>query len=215
VLTPDLPGFGETPVPEAPTVESFADDIHTLISRHGGRAIVGGFSMGGYVLLALLRAHRSSVGGAMLIDTRADADSPEARQNRLNSIDDVAKNGPAKLIETMLGRLLGKNATTAVREQTRKIMERQRPEAIIAAQRAMAARRDQTDLLPTLALPSLVIVGAEDIISPPSVALAMQRLIPRAMLVQIANSGHMAPLEEPAPVAAAIETFLATAFSRR
>ena len=211
VLTPDLPGFGDSAASaEGATMESFAASVQELIARNGGRAIVGGFSMGGYVALALLREYRKSVAGLMLIDTRADDDSPEARAARLSSIEEIKKNGPAKVIETLLGKQLGKGATAAVRQQARQFMERQRPETIIAAQKALARRRNQTDLLPGIALPLLIVVGAEDAITPPSVALAMQSLAPRAMLVQVANAGHMAPMEEPGAVAAALEAFLST-----
>ena len=210
VLTPDLPGFGATPVQPHATMESFAAAIHEVIVAAGGRAVVGGFSMGGYVTLALLREYPESVAAAMLIDTRADPDSPEARAARLASVEDMKAGGPAKLIETMLGRVLTKHSSPELKGRVRAIMERQRVEGIIAAQQAMAKRHDQTELFSQLTIPLLVVVGAEDAVTPPSVAMAMHNRVPHSMLVQVAHAGHMAPMEEPERVTGAIETFLAT-----
>jgi len=214
VFTPDLPGFGPEPQetafsPEDATIEAFAGSVHRLIDSIGGRAVVGGFSMGGYILLALLRQFPGDVAAAIFLDTRPDADSAEARANRLASIEDVSKNGSAAFVESMLPRLLGPSAQPAAKDRTRKIMQRQSVPAIIAAQRAMSIRRDQGDLLSQIPVPVQIIVGAQDAITPPSVALAMQSRIPHAMLVQIAGAGHMSPIEQPAAVNTALRSFLA------
>jgi pimeloyl-ACP methyl ester carboxylesterase len=181
--------------------------IHRLIHEIGGRAIVGGFSMGGYILLALLRAYPQDVAGAMFISTRADPDSPEARANRLKSIDAVHAHGTAGLIETMIGKLLGPNPSPPRINEMRTVMSRQSPTAVIAAQTAMSRRHDQTDLLPQLNLPTLIIAGAQDAVSPPSVAQAMAAKLPHCRLVEIPNAGHMTPLEAPEAVADAIRDF--------
>jgi len=213
VITPNLPGFGGTPAlpRDQASMEAFAALVHDVIQKEAaGKAIVGGLSMGGYVLLALLRDYPKSVAAAMLIDTRADPDSAEARANRLKSIDEIQANGPGKVYEGMMGRALGKNPSPAVRDEVRAIMEKQPPEGMMNALWAMAKRRDQMDLLAQLKVPVLIVVGAEDAITPPSVALNMQSHAPHAIVVQIAAAGHMSPLEQPAAVNAAIETFLAT-----
>jgi len=217
VLTPNLPGFGGTPpLPRDQTsMEAFAHEIHQLIIREaGGRAIVGGFSMGGYVLQALLRSHPETVVAAMFLNTRAEADSPTAREGRLKSIEAITQNGPASLIETMLGKVLAPHPSPTVQSQARAIMASQSPQGIINAQFAMSQRRDQTDLLATLTIPTLIISGAQDATSPPSVALAMQSHIPHAPLIQIASAGHLAPMEQPIAVNTAIAEFLRLAASR-
>jgi pimeloyl-ACP methyl ester carboxylesterase len=219
VLTPDLPGFGKTPPQPAPpkekaSIDAYADYIHELIhAAAGGKAIVGGFSMGGYVLLSLLRNYPDDVAAAMFVDTRADADTADARATRLKSIEAFEKDGQAALppfFETMTGRLLGKRPSADARRRARAIMDNQSPAALIAAQSAMAKRRDQSDLLPDLALPVLIVVGAEDTVTPPSVALAMQSHMPHAMVVQIVAAGHLTPVEQPAAVNGALHAFLAT-----
>jgi pimeloyl-ACP methyl ester carboxylesterase len=212
VLAPDLPGFGKNPLVPAPpaesaSIETYAGEVHQWIRYQGGRAIVGGFSMGGYVLLALLRQFPEDVAAAMFISTRADADSPDARANRLKSIADVQAHGTAGLVETMIGRLLGPDSTPELKERLRALMSRQSPAAVIAAQSAMARRRDQTDLLPQLTVPALLIAGAQDAVTPLSVPRSMQASIPGSRLVEIPNAGHMTPLEAPEAVAAAIRDF--------
>jgi pimeloyl-ACP methyl ester carboxylesterase len=214
VLTPDVAGFGAAggPAPgrEKATVEGYAEAIHALIQEKcGGRAIVGGFSMGGYILLALLRDYPGDVAAAMFIDTRAEPDTAEARANRLKSIEEVSKNGPPAVLEGLMGKLFSKRPSEAVKKAVRGIMDKQSAGAIIAAQSAMAKRRDQSDLLPELQIPVLVVVGAEDGITPPSVALAMQSHMPHAMVVQIVSAGHMSPMEQPDAVNGAMKAFLA------
>jgi len=213
VFTPDLPGFGSAPAwpQDRCSIEAFAHGIHELIrGQIGEPAIVGGLSMGGYILLALLRAHPESVRAAMLFDTRPDPDTPEARATRLKTIAEVPTQGTAALVETMLSRVVGKRADNQVRAQVRAIMARQSVEGIVGAQWAMAHRQDQTHLLATLQMPVLLVVGADDVITPPSVALNMHNHMRHAMLVQIAGAGHLANFEAPEPVNEALQTFLGT-----
>ena len=213
VITPNLPGFGgmEAWPRDKTSMEAFAELVHGVIEKEaGGKAIVGGFSMGGYVLLALLRDYPESVGAAMLVDTRPDADSAEARANRLKSIDEIKEKGPSGVYDGMVVKQLSKKPSAAVKVEARGLMEKQPGEAAANALWAMSRRRDQTDLLPELTLPVLIVVGAEDRITPPSVALNMQSHMPHAMVVQLVGAGHLTPLEQPKAVNGAIETFLAT-----
>jgi pimeloyl-ACP methyl ester carboxylesterase len=219
VLTPTLPGFGGTaPLPRDHTsMDAFALEIHKFIDTEaGGRAIVGGFSMGGYVLLSLLRECPECVTAAMFIDTRPDADSAEARANRMKSIELIDKEGTAgaaQVFDAMLPKILRKKPTPEMKTKARLLMEPQGANGGVGAANAlfaMAKRRDQSDLLAGLKIPVLIVVGSEDGITPPSVALSMQSHMPHAMAVQIVAAGHMSPVEQAGPVNAAIETFLTT-----
>jgi len=213
VLTPSLPGFGGTAAwgKTQYSIEAMAEVVRDVVVREAnGRAVVGGFSMGGYVLLALLRDFPEVVKAAMFIDTRPEADTAEARETRLKSIETVTAQGTGPVVEGMLGRLLSKYAGEAVKAEARGIMEKQSAEGVIGAQWAMSRRRDQTDLLGEIKVPSLVVVGDSDAITPPSVAMHMHNRIEGSMLVQIAHAGHLANLEQPEAVNHAIKTFLAT-----
>ncbi len=213
VFTPDLPGFGATPpLPHAEsTMDDYAAAIHQLIVQQaGGAAIVGGFSMGGYILMALLRTHPEVVRGAMFIDTRPEADSAEAHAGRMKSIQQVQEGGVGAICDGMLEKVLSRHAGPELRQLVRDMMLRQSPTGVVAALRAMARRSDSTELLPTLKIPVLVLVGDHDTLTPPSVAFHMHNHMPHAMPVQIADAGHMAPLEQPDAVSKAMRTFLVT-----
>jgi pimeloyl-ACP methyl ester carboxylesterase len=215
VIAPNLPGFGDPPTPPIPleyaTIDAYAEFIHNIIQQQPRKkAIVGGLSMGGYILLALLREHPDDVAAAMFLDTRPEADSPEAKAARLKSIQDVQATGPASIIDGLVAKQLRKKPLESMKQKVRQIMARQSAQAIITAQTAMSKRHDHTDLLAQLKIPVLIVVGAEDQITPPSIALAMQSHIPHAMLAQIVNAGHLTTVEQPQAVNGALDTFLAT-----
>jgi pimeloyl-ACP methyl ester carboxylesterase len=218
-IVPDLPGFGERgrdwkDEPGDLSMEGLAEFVLDVIEREaGGRAIVGGLSMGGYILLALLRAHPACAAGVMLMDTRAEADTPEGRAGRMKSIEEIRKSGIGSLVESLMGRLVSNNAAEGVKRELRAMMERQVPETVMAAQAAMARRRDQTNVLATLKMPALIVVGEEDAVTPVSAAQAMHGNITAgggsSTLVRIAGAGHMSPMEAPAAVNEAVAAFAA------
>jgi pimeloyl-ACP methyl ester carboxylesterase len=213
VHAPHLPGFGGTAAwgSERCSIANFAEQIHrVIVSDLGGKAVVGGFSMGGYVLMALLREYPESVGAGMFIDTRCEADTGETRSNRLKSIEQVQAAGTSAVAESMTERLLSKRCAPALRQRVRDMILRQTPEGVMGALHAMARRPDSTDLLATITIPMLIVVGDHDVITPPGVAIGMHNHMPHAMLVQIANAGHLAPMEQPEAVNTAVLTFLQT-----
>ena len=167
-----------------------------------------GLSMGGYVAFAMLRRHRARIAGLVLADTRPQADSDEARAAREANARLVESQGIAALVEKLLPGLLSPNAPEAVREEVRRIAAANRPAGVAAALRAMAARPDSTDLLPTIGVPTLVVAGAEDSLTPPDVARAMAAAIPGAGYVEIAGAGHLSNLEQPEAFTAALRAFL-------
>lgn len=202
VITPDLRGMGRSDTSGgALSMATYADDIIALLDQLGiGQAVVGGMSMGGYVVFELLRRHPERVKGVILIDTRAEADSEEARANRLRMIEQARSQGAAAIAEAMLPRLLSERTRQeqpALARFVYEIMAATPVEGIIAALQAMAARRDATDLLPRITVPTLIIVGSEDQVTPPSVAQAMQQAIPDAELVIVEGAAHAANLERP------------------
>jgi pimeloyl-ACP methyl ester carboxylesterase len=117
------------------------------------------------------------------------------------------------LAEAMLGRLLAPGTherRPELAEELRQVMLRTNPVGAAAALRGMAARRDATPLLPTVALPTLVLGGEQDVISPPAEMQAMAKAIPGARWVPIPDAGHMAPCENPTAVNHALAEFLSS-----
>jgi pimeloyl-ACP methyl ester carboxylesterase len=147
----------------------------------------------------------------ILCDTRAVGDSPETAANRIGLATRVQKDGPGFVAETMIPKLFA-SATIAAHapcvEITRQVILRSDPKGIAAASRGMAQRPDVTSQLSKLDVPALLICGEHDSISPPGEMRGIAQAMPQAKFVEIAGAGHMAPLEKPAEVNAAIANFL-------
>ena len=146
----------------------------------------------------------------MQCDTRAAADTDEARAGRLKMAENVAEWGSARVAEMMGPKLLAPRTFERkpdVVAAVRHVVERTSPAAIAAAQRGMAARPDMTSLLPTINVPTLVVVGAEDAISPPQEMQAIAAAIPNAEFVEIPDAGHMTTMENPTAVNEAFTRF--------
>src|SRR4051812_42491008 len=215
VIAPDLRGHGESPAPEgAYEMDAMADDVVELLDRLeiSEPVVVGGLSMGGYVALALVLRHPERVRGLMLIDTRAAADTPEAARLRVETAKGVLRSRSTQaMIETMVPRIFGK--TTLEKhpgkiEPMLAVMEQTTPQGVAGALRGMAVRPDRRAALPSIDVPTLVMVGQDDVISPPSEAREISQAIPRARLEVIPAAGHLAPYENPAAANAVILRFL-------
>ena len=215
VIAPDLRGFGESPVPEGVyTMDAMADDVVELLETLEimGPVVVGGLSMGGYVALSLAARYPTRVKALILMDTRAGADTPEAAQGREATARAVlAADSAATVAGSMLSRIFAKMTLEQHPERVepmKAIMEQTAPQGVAGALRGMASRPDRRGDLPKIAVPTLVLVGEEDILTPPAEAKAMADAIPNARLEVIPKAAHMAPYENPAAVNAAILGFL-------
>jgi 3-oxoadipate enol-lactonase len=231
-LAPDLRGFGRSPLgaDELPsarrlgsgvafpteavlTMDVLADDAAELLrSRDTGPAVVCALSMGGYVAFALLRRHPDLVRALILLDTRPGPDGDEARENRRRMAATARESGAAPVASAMLPQLLSpstRRERSDVAERLRAMIQGSSPRTIVAALAGMAARRDSTALLGGIRVPTLVIVGAEDAITPPSEARAMAGAIPGARLAIVGGAAHLPGLEQEEVVNARIAEFLA------
>ncbi|WP_277681601.1 alpha/beta fold hydrolase [Saccharomonospora azurea] len=217
LITPDQRGLGQTPLPEggtaAPSLDHAARDVVALLDRlELDKVVVGGSSMGGYVAMALLRLAPERIGGLAFIGTKATADTPEARENRLNVARRAETEGTAGwLADEMLPTLLGETTRRRrpeVVERVREIVDGQPPAGVAWAQRAMAARPDSTDVLRTVDVPTVVVAGEEDAVMPPEVLRDLADTVPNAELVVVPEAGHLIPLEAPEPVVDAVSRVL-------
>ena len=210
VVTVDLRGFGDSaPADGAFSIADLADDAAALLDALDvSRATVGGMSMGGYVALAMAARHPQRLDGLVLADTRAAADSPEVRDTRERAIAVVRRGGVERYIESMLPRLLSRGADAVLRARVRALVTH-RPETVALALEALRDRPDRTADLAAIRCPTLVLVGAEDEVTPPAEARVMAAAIPGAELVEIPGAGHLANLDAPAPFRAALGRFVA------
>ncbi len=207
LYAPDLAGFGGSHVPdEPPDLDVLARELAADLDRRGyDRVLLGGVSMGGYVAMAFLRRYADRVGALLLSDTKATADTPEAAANRLRMADAVLAAGhTGALVRDLVPNLLAPDAEPAVRRSVEDLTRSARPAAVAWAQRAMAVRPDSTGVLRTVSVPTLVVVGEYDRLTPPTDATAMAAVLPAGDLVTIPGAGHLPPMERPRDFTAAV-----------
>ncbi|MGH9901172.1 MAG: alpha/beta fold hydrolase [Pyrinomonadaceae bacterium] len=213
VITPDLRGHGQTAATDSPaTMEEMAQDVAALLDELGvKRVVMGGLSMGGYVALAFHRLFPLRVRALVLADTRATADTEEARRGREESAAKALSEGMGSIADAMLPKLLAPSTLETrpdIAARVREMMTGTKPEGAAAALRGMAVRKDQTDMLPEIFAPTLIIVGSEDAITPPADAESMRREIRGSRLIVIEGAGHVSNLERPAEFNRALVDFL-------
>lgn len=202
-VAPDLRGFGLSDPTTMTTLpmERHADDLAAFIGGlDGEQTDVVALSMGGYVALALWERHREFVRSLALVDTRAEADDVEGKQQRNEAIERALSQGRQSLADQMLGQLLADDADPTSRARLRSMVEGTRYETIVAAQRGMRDRPDRTELLATIDVPTLIAVGEEDTVTPPEGMRAMAEAVTGARFVTVSRAGHMSPLEQPEEV---------------
>lgn len=214
-IAPDLRGFGQSEVgdPAAPaSMEGYARDVVGLLDHLClDRVVVGGLSMGGYVAFALQRLAPERLAGLVLADTRAEADDETARANRDRMAETLAQGGLVPAVESMVAHLLGPTSLRSRPDVVRRVRElvlAQPLGAIYRALRSMKSRPDSTSLLAGITCPTLVVVGAEDLITKVEIARDMHARIPGAELAVIEEAGHLSNLEQPVAFNAALAAFL-------
>ena len=212
VIVPDLRGFGGSTVSLAMTMEQYADDLQVLLDELGiDEVVLAGLSMGGYIALAFCRLTPNRLRGLVLVDTRPQADSDEARANRTATGKRVMAHGAAALADSMLDRLLSpatfKDQPDLV-STVRDMMARQSAFGIVAALYGMSERPDSRPTLGDISVPTLVMVGVDDVITPVAEAESMVEAVPGSELVVIPDAGHLSNLEQPQAFNQALREFL-------
>lgn len=210
-------GFGASPPGEALlTMERIADDAAALLDHLGlSQAVVGGCSMGGYAALAFARRHPTRLRGLVLQDTRASADTPEARKGRGELADKVLKQGAAAAADAFLPKLVGETTqkeNPQLVEKLRDVILKTSTRGIADALAGLAARADSTALLREIRVPTLIVCGEEDVITPVADSQTMQSAIAGAKLKVIPKAGHLSNMERPEPFNEALLSFLAAGF---
>ena len=211
VVVPDLRGFGTSPAAsgDALAMAEYADDVVRLLDGLAiDRVCVGGLSMGGYVALALAERHPQRLAGLVLANTRAGADNDAGRAKRAELAQKVETSGSEALADALLDKLLGPSASPELVAKVRKLVLRQDPVGALSAIRGMASRRDRSDMLPSIRVPTLVIGSTEDRLVPIEESRALSRAIPGAFWAEIEGAGHLSNLEQPELFARAFEEHL-------
>ncbi|MGH7461164.1 MAG: alpha/beta fold hydrolase [Longimicrobiales bacterium] len=202
-IAPDLRGFGKSAGgPQGPyTMDLFADDLAALLDHlQLPHAVICGLSMGGYTALALYRKHPSRVRALILCDTRAGADSQDAKQNRRTLAVRVRADGVGVAVETMLPKLVSDHTRSAhpdVVVKAQQLMMENRAETVARALEGMALRPDSGPLLQRIEAPAMVVHGEDDAIIPPDEAQMLARGIRGSRIALIPQAGHLSNMEKP------------------
>ncbi len=218
ILAPDLRGFGGSTDERAeevdPTIDDYADDVAGLIREvAGGPVVLGGLSLGGYTAFAVMRRAPGLVRALILADTRATGDSLEGRAARKAMLTVLEHDGPQGVARDMMPKLLGattRDTNPDAEDTVRLLIKRQSPAAIRDAIVRMMERPDSTPLLASITVPTLVVVGDEDVLTPPADAEAMVAALPNASLVRIVGAGHLVSLEQGQAFEASVDDFLSS-----
>ena len=213
IITPDLRGFGESDSSPGPaTMNRMAKDVAQLLDHlEITRAVIGGLSMGGYVALAFYKQFPSRVHALILADTRAQADTEEGKQTRAQQAEKALSEGMAGIADAMLPKLLTPETVSKrpeIVKRVRDMMLRTKPEGTASALLGMAEREDQTKLLPRITSPTLIMVGADDAITPVADSEKMHNAIAGSRLVVLENAGHVSNLERTGEFNEALLNFL-------
>jgi len=213
LILPDLRGHGDSEIGEGPAVmPKHASDIARVLDAAGvGKAAFIGCSIGGYIMFEFWRRFRARVSAVALCDTRPQADTAEARANRLKAADAVLEQGTEPFIETMIPKLMGRTTVTTrpdLVEGARAMMRKMSAEDISLVQRGMAERPDSVGDLKTISAPTLIAIGEEDVLSTAADGELMRQNIAGSQLKVVPKAGHYAPWEQPEAVGIVLRQFL-------
>ncbi len=213
LVLPDMRGHGDSGAGEGPaTMEKHAADIAKMMDDAGvGRGLMIGASIGGYVLFEFWRRYRGRVAALALFNTKAPADSAEARATRLQAANFVLERGTEPFFESMVPKLLGETTRAArpdLVEGALRMMRKMSPEDVAQVQRGMAERPDSVQTLKTINVPTLIVTGDQDVLTGRNEAELMHRNISDSRLKVIAKAGHYSPWEQPEEVGRVLREFL-------
>lgn len=210
VITPDLRGYGASPVTEGIVpLSMFAEDIAQLLdSLDVDRFVLGGLSMGGQIAMECYRLFGERIRGLILADTFPTAETPAGKQGRRDLADRLLREGMKGYADEVLHKMVAPYAEQDVAAHVHRMMTATNPEGAAAALRGRAERPDYRDLLTRVTVPSLVVVGRDDAYTPVCDAEAMHAALPQSTLKVIESAAHMPNLERPAEFNAALADYL-------
>ena len=212
-VTYDIRGLGESPAGNGQfTMESFVDDLETVMAELKlDKPVLCGLSMGGYIGLRALERMQEKFAAVILCDTKPEADNSEGKLKRAGAIKRINTEGLIPFTKDFVTNCYGDHYKQNHKEEFEKRIAKSSafdPVGVKGSLLAMLSRTDTSDYLNKIKIPTLVICGEFDALTPSSVMKAMADKINEAEFVVINDSGHMSPIENPEEVNKAIQNFL-------
>jgi 3-oxoadipate enol-lactonase len=213
LIVPDLRGHGDSEIGEGPALmQKHAGDVARVLDAAGvGKAAFVGCSIGGYILFEFWRRFRERVTSLALCDTRPQSDTADGRANRLKAAAAVLEQGTEPFIESMIPKLLGRTTVAMwpdLVEGARAMMRKMSAEDISLVLRGMAERPDSVADLKSINVPTLIVIGEEDVLSTVADGELMRQNIAGSQLKVVPKAGHYAPWEQPELVGKVLRQFL-------
>ncbi|PYV57743.1 MAG: alpha/beta hydrolase [Acidobacteria bacterium] len=213
LILPDLRGHGDSEVGSGPaTMEKHARDLARILDDiQIPRVVFVGVSIGGYAFFEFWRRFRERVTAVVLCNTKAQADTADARAGRLRAAEEVMQKGTGPFIESMVPKLLGKSTIDSrpdLVDGALRMMRKMSPEGVAQVQRGMANRPDSVSELKSINVPTLLITGDEDLSTGPPEAELMHQNISGSEIRVVPRAGHYAAWEQPETVGALLRQFL-------
>ena len=213
LILPDLRGHGDSEIGEGPAlIEKHAGDVARVLGAAGvGKAAFIGCSIGGYILFEFWRRFRERVTSLALCDTRPQSDTAEGRANRLKAAAAVLEQGTEPFIESMIPKLMGRTTVSTrpdLVDGARAMMRKMSAEDLSLVLRGMAERPDSVADLKSINVPTLIVIGEEDVLSTLADGELMRQNIAGSQLKVVPKAGHYAPWEQPELVGKVLRQFL-------
>jgi pimeloyl-ACP methyl ester carboxylesterase len=207
IIAVSFPGFGKSELPSRqPTLDDYADAVLGVMdAARVEKAAIAGLSMGGYVAFSIWRRHKKRVERLALIDTKAEGDTPEAAANRVRLAATIREHGVEALLKTPPKWLRDGSPHWDALKATIRMQDK---EAVAQASVAMSTRADSLKDLATIDVPTAVIVGEADALTPLANAQTMADAIPNASLTVIPDAGHIANIDAPEAFEKAMRAWL-------
>ncbi len=213
LILPDLRGYGRSEVvPGRVMMDEMALDIlHLLAALQLGQVILCGLSMGGQIVLEFLRLFPYKVKALIIVDSDARGETADSRRQRFERVDSILRDGMKKHTEDSIHQYIAPASIghEPVYTHLYNMMSNTSAEGAVAAHRGRAERRDHMSFLPQINVPTLIVVGEEDLFTPPDIAKLMSDNIPGARLARIPGAGHLPNMEAPEAFNDILEEFIA------
>lgn len=216
-VTYDIRGLGQSYIGDGQyTMEAFVWDLYSIIDElHIEKPILCGLSMGGYISLRAIEKEQERFAGLILCDSRSEADNNDGKIVRSNAIDKINVQGVEAFVSEFVPKCFHPKTPQKLEEMYSRIYDitkNQNSVGVKGSLLAMLSRRDTTASLNKIKIPTLILVGKKDVLTPPEVMENIAKKIKGSNYYIVPKAGHMTPLENPEYVNAKIEKFLTKNF---
>jgi pimeloyl-ACP methyl ester carboxylesterase len=209
----DTRGAGESEASPPYSMDRFADDVAGVLDTlQIERAVIVGLSIGGYISFAFWRRHRHRVRALVLADTRSGPDTVAQVERRRSLIELAESQGSPAIANAQIAALVGKTTRDKrpdIYDSVHRLIAQEPVEGIVGGLEAMIARPDSGPTCATIDVPTLIIVGEEDVATPPAESQALHAAIAGSRLEVLQQAGHLSNLERPAAFNTVVSEFLA------